>query len=265
MKVFEKIVELIKQNKSFVFATIIKTDGSTPGKVGFRLIVESEKDTFGTVGGGEIEQEVIFESIRRLKSKESGIVEYLLAGDSPVKESDIKVLNMSCSGKCWIFYEVFGSKPIVYIFGGGHVGQALLKQLSFLNFYKILIDNRPEFANKDINPHADEIHCTDYVDFANSFNPPEDAFIIIMTHGHGYDFDIVEQIYARQLKVRYVGVIASKTKAQKLKNKIMEIFEGVDLSNFHSPIGLDIGGESPQEIALSIAAEIQAELYNKRI
>ncbi len=264
MNIFEKAAELIKQNKPFVMTTVVKTEGSTPGKVGFKMIVEDKDKTFGTVGGGEIEREVIMEAIRRIKSKENGILEYLLSGDAPVKE-EAKVLSMSCSGRCWIFYEVFGNKPVVYVFGGGHVGQALLKQLSLLNFHKILIDNRLEFANKEVNPFADEIVLSDYSDYAYSFNPPEDAFIVIMTHGHSYDFDVIEQIYARNLKVRYIGVIASKTKAQKLKNQIREVFGDVDLSNLHSPIGLDIGGETPQEIALSIAAELQAELYKKKI
>lgn len=262
MNIFEKALELEKQNKPFVLATIVKVEGSTPGKIGFKIIIEDKDKTFGTVGGGEIEQEVISESIRRMKTKENGIVEYLLSGDAPIKD-EAKVLNMSCSGRCWVFYEVFGNKPVVYIFGGGHVGHALLKQLSLLNFHKILIDNRPEFANKEANPYADEIILSDYSEYAYSFNPPEDAFIVVMTHGHGFDFDVIEQIYARNLKVRYIGVIASKTKAQKLKNQIKEIFGDMDLSNFHSPIGLDIGGETPQEIALSIAAELQAELYKK--
>ncbi len=263
MNIFDKASELLKQNKPFVLTTIIKTEGSTPGKTGFKMIVEDKDKTLGTVGGGEIEQEVIQEALRRLKSKESGIVEYLLSADKVLDKEESKVLNMSCSGRCWIFYEVIGNKPIIYIFGGGHVGQALLKQLSLLNFYKILIDNRPEFAKKETNPFADEIVLSDYSEYAYSFNPPEDAFIVVMTHGHGYDFDVIEQIYARNLKVRYIGVIASKSKAQKLKSQIKEIFGDVDLSNFHSPIGLDIGGESPQEIALSIAAELQAELYKK--
>ncbi|MCR4417110.1 MAG: XdhC/CoxI family protein [Ignavibacteria bacterium] len=264
MNIFEKISELVKQNKPFVLTTIVKTEGSTPGKLGFRMIVEDENKTFGTVGGGEIEREVIFEAMRRMKSRENGVVEYLLSADAIKEKEEAKVLSMSCSGRCWILYEVFGVKPVVYVFGGGHVGQALLKQLSLLNFHKILIDNRPEFANKETNPYADEIILSDYSEYAYKFNPPEDAFIVIMTHGHSHDFDVIEQIYARNLKVRYIGVIASKTKAQKLKNQIKEIFGEVDLSNLHSPIGLDIGGETPQEIALSIAAEMQKILYEKK-
>lgn len=262
MNIFEKAAELTKQNKPFVLATVINTEGSTPGKVGFKMIIENENTTYGTIGGGEIEREVIFEAIRRMKTRESGTVEYVLSGDAPI-QAEAKVLSMSCSGRCWIYYEVFGQKPVVYVFGGGHVGQALLKQLSLLNFHKILIDNRAEFANKEKNPFADEIILSDYSEYAYTFSPPEDAFIVVMTHGHSHDFDVIEQIYARNLRVRYIGVIASKSKAQKLKNQIREVFGEVDLSNLHSPIGLDIGGETPQEIALSIAAEMQAELYRK--
>lgn len=261
MNIYEKISELLKQNKPFVLATVIKTDGSTPGKVGFKMIIETEDKTFGTVGGGMIEKEVISEALKRMKDRESGIVEYLLSGDAPFDKTQAKVLQMSCSGRCWIFYEIFDMRPTVYVFGGGHVGQALLKQLSLIDYYKVLIDNRPEFANKDINPFADEIILADYIEYASTFLPAEDSFIVIMTHGHTYDLDILKKIYERKIKVKYIGVIASKSKAQKIKNEIKENFGENALSNLHSPIGLDIGGSTPQEIALSIAAELQMVLY----
>lgn len=263
-EIFQKISELIKNNRPFVLTTIVKTEGSTPGKVGFRMIVESENVTHGTIGGGMIEREVVFEAIRRMKSRENGVVEYLLSGDAPIDKEQAKVLKMSCSGRAWILYEVFGVKPKVYIFGGGHVGQALLKQLSLLNFYKVLIDNRPEFANKEKNPFADEIILADYIEYASSFSPDESDFVILMTHGHNYDFDILKTIYKRKLKVRYIGVIASKSKSHKLKKDILQnIGNHVDFSNLYTPIGLDIGGSTPQEIALSIAAELQSILYAK--
>lgn len=262
-KIFDKVIELLNQNRPFVLTTIVKVEGSTPGKLGFRMVVLSESETYGTVGGGMIEREVVFEALRRMKSRENGVVEYLLSGDAPIEKESAKVLKMSCSGRCWILYEVYGNLPQVYIFGGGHVGQALLKQLSLLNYHKILIDNRPEFAIKEKNPYADEIIFSDYIEYASYFNPPEEAFIVIMTHGHRYDFDILKKIYERKLNVRYIGVIASKSKAQKLRNELIQEFGKIDLSKLHSPIGLDIGGETPQEIALSIAAELQAILYNK--
>ena len=264
MNIYEKITNLINENKSFVLATVIKTEGSTPGKVGFKMIIESDGKCQGTIGGGAIEGEVIIESLRRLSTSESGIVEYLLSGEVLVEKETAKVLEMSCSGRQWIFYEVFGQKPVVYVFGGGHVGEALLRQLSLLNYRKILIDNRPEFANKHKNPFADEIILDDYVKYASTFNPPENSFVVVMTHGHNYDFDIVKIIYERNLKLKYVGVIASKSKAQKLINQLKEKFGAeLNLDNFHSPIGLNIGGETPQEIALSIVSEIQAIRYNK--
>lgn len=165
----------------------------------------------------------MFEAIRRMKSIENGIAEHFLSGDAPIDKEQAKVLKMSCSGRAWVLYEVFDVKPKVYIFGGGHVGQALLKQLSLLSFYKVLIDNRPELANKGKNPFADELILANYTKYASSFSPNESNFVIIMTHGHNYDFDILKTIYKRKLNVRYIGVIASKSKSQKLKKIFFKI------------------------------------------
>lgn len=165
----------------------------------------------------------MFEAIRQMKSRENGIVEYFLSGDTPIDKGQAKVLKMSCSGRAWVLYEVFGIKTKVYIFGGGHVGQALLKQLSLLNFYKVLVDNCPEFANKEKNPLADELILANYIKYASSFSPNESNFVIITTHGYNYDFDILKTIYKRKLNVRYIGVIASKSKSQKLKKIFFKI------------------------------------------
>jgi len=133
-----------------------------------------------------------------------------------------------------------------------------------LSYYTILIDNRPEFANKEKNPNAHEIHLSDYLEYASKFQPKENSFAVIMTHGHNFDYLILQKILERKLKFKYIGVIASKTKAANLVRDLKKGFgEGLDLNMLHSPIGLDIGGTSAAEIALSIAAEMQAIKFEK--
>ena len=128
MSIYKKIIELENCNKPFVIVSVINTTGHVPGKVGFKMIVEADGKSTGTVGGGAIEQEAISESIRQLNKGEHLTKEYILS--DKVDKSTGNVIPMSCSGKVEIFYEVHGNNPTVYIYGGGHVGNALLHFLS---------------------------------------------------------------------------------------------------------------------------------------
>jgi xanthine dehydrogenase accessory factor len=262
MQIEEKIFELKKQNCPFVVSTVVKTSGSTPGKVGFKMIVDVNQKTTGTIGGGAIELEVIKESLKRLSSCENGVEEYLLSSDNLNTETESKLIKMSCNGKMLIYYEVFGELPTVYIFGGGHVGNALLYFLKPLRFFTVLIDNRKEFANEIKNPNASKIINEDYVDFVKRFQPNQNSFFVILTQQHIFDYDVLKTIYERKLNTKYIGVIASKSKASSLKTKLFEEIGKLDISCLHSPIGLNIGGDSAEEIALSIASQIQQVRYS---
>ena len=264
MYIFNTASELKKQNEPFAFATVIDSKGSSPGKIGFKMIVKSDGTSVGTVGGGAIEEEVIEEAIGRIHSGENGTKEYLLSDKKESVKGDVTVVPMSCSGRVTVFYEVHGKLPTVYVFGGGHVGHALLYHLKPLNFFTTLIDNRDEFANKGANPNASQIALSKYDEYSMDFNPPDDSYFIILTHGHAYDYVIAKNIYLKKGKYPYVGVIASISKAASIVSKLKkELGEEVNLSNFHSPVGLKIGGSTAEEIALGIAAEIQSVYYHQ--
>jgi xanthine dehydrogenase accessory factor len=264
MNIFNAASELKKHNEPFALATVIDVKGSSPGKVGFKMIVTSDGTSIGTVGGGAIEEEVIEEAIGRIHSGENGTKEYLLSDKKKSVKDDITVVPMSCSGRITVFFEVHGNLPTIYVFGGGHVGNALLYHLKPLKFFTILIDNRDEFSNKEQNPNASQNVLSKYDEFSKDFNPPDDSYFIILTHGHMHDYVIAKNIYLKKRKFPYVGVIASKSKAASLVSKLKkEIGQDIDLSNFHSPVGLKIGGITAEEIALGIAAEIQAIHYQQ--
>jgi xanthine dehydrogenase accessory factor len=260
MDFYQKIVELKNENLPFVAATVVEMKGSVPGKVGFKILIEPKGKTTGTVGGGAIEAQVIKDAKEILTEGIPQTKEYLLSDKKENPKEDVIVVPMSCSGRVKIFFDVHGQLPSVYVFGGGHVGQALLKILSGLKYFTILIDNRTEYASKDINSSASKIMHSDYVKYASEFSPAENSFIVILTHGHKYDYEILHTIYKRKLKVKYIGVIASKSKAERIINKLKKELNP-DLSNLHSPVGLQIGGDSAYEIALSIASEMQSILY----
>ena len=263
MNLYEKILELEKNNQPFVIATVVNTSGSAPGKVGFKMLIKSDGASSGTVGGGAIENEVIKEAIKRLSTGESGIKEYLLSDNESLENSNATVVPMKCSGQATIYYEVHNCLTTIYIFGGGHVGHALLYYLAPLGFHTILIDNREEFASTEKNPLAKEFIYKEYSDFVDEFTIPPDSFAVILTNGHKYDYEILKKIYKRKLNFKYIGVIASKSKASSLIHDLKEdINKDIDFSNLHMPIGLTIGGNTAEEIALSIAAEIQSVKYS---
>ena len=264
MNLYEKIIELENANKPFVVVSVINTNGHVPGKVGFKMIVEADGKSTGTVGGGAIEQEAVNESIVRLKMGEHLTKEYILSDKAD--KSTGNVIPMSCSGKVELFYEVHGNNPTVYIYGGGHVGNSLLHFLSQLPFYTVLIDNRKEFANRDKNPNASEIVLQDYAEYVNSFDPVADSYHVIMTHGHEYDYLIMKGLIERGIKAKYIGVIASKVKSKSLIDKLKkEIGDNNDLTMLHTPIGIKLGGNSAAEIALAITAEIQSVKFGKKV
>lgn len=262
MDLFKKISELSESNITFVLATVVNLHGSVPGKIGFKLITKSDGSTYGTIGGGALELSVIEESKSRLISGGNGIKEYLLSDKTEVMHDGSEIIPMMCSGKVTIYYEVFGRIPNVYLFGGGHVGSALLFFLSKLNYFTTLIDNRVEYANSAKNPNASKITHADYIEFANTFEPKPDSYFVITTHGHSYDYEILKTLYARKINHKYIGVISSRSKSASMLKKLKEELGGnIDLSKLYMPIGLMIGGNTAEEIALAIAAQIQSVCF----
>ena len=264
MDIYKIASELESKNEPFVIVFVVSVTGSSPGKAGFKMIVKNDGSSIGTVGGGAIEVEVIKEAKNRLLKGENYLKEYFLSDKSPAVKEDVKIVPMSCNGGLTVFFEVHGKLPTVYVFGGGHVGSALLYFLRPLKFFSVLVDNRQEFIGKEKNPNASESILVDYDEFSKNFNPPDDSFFVIVTHGHKYDEIILKNIYSKGKNYGYVGVIASKAKASGLIKSLKEEFgTDINLSTFHSPVGLKIGGSTAEEIALGIAAEIQSIHYGK--
>jgi len=264
MDILKKIIDYKEQNINFCVATIVRAEGSTPGKVGFKYLTKENRESIGTIGGGEIETVVCDESLRRIKSGQSGLKEYILTDSDNFTSTEAEVVPMMCSGKLWIFFEVFNSMKSIYVFGGGHVGKELGYFLKPLKYKVICIDNRKDIANTSMNPFFDEVIFADYEEYSKSFNPPDNSYFVVLTHGHSFDYVVVKNLLERNIQTKYIGVIASSVKATKLKSMLKEeLGENVNLSYIQSPIGLNIGGESASEIALSIAAQIQSFVFGK--
>jgi xanthine dehydrogenase accessory factor len=175
---------------------------------------------------------------------------------------DTTTLPMMCGGFVGLFYEYVGPKEFVYIFGAGHVGQALANVLKTLSYHITVIDDREPvisaFQNADIKSNKT------FVAFIEETEIRQDSFIIVCTPSHLYDYNVMNKIIERHLSVKYVGLLCSSEKiADYLKKTYDQYGTNVDLAHFYSPVGLDLGGNTPEEIAISISSEMLAISHDK--
>ncbi len=243
---------LQSRGKEFVLATIVEGASGSPGKAGFKLIYLPDGKTNGTLGGGKLEFDSIAICKETLKTKVNSLSSFELTEDK---------LGMACGGKVKIFFEYFAPMKIFYLFGCGHLCQALSPILSTLGFKLVAIDNRRDYAVKERLPFVDEVVCEDYVEFLDKLQIQDNDAVAIFTHGHSHDHEIVEKIYSKGFDGKYIGLIGAAgkvaTSLRKLNIKKGDPF----LKKFYSPIGLNIAETTTAEIAVAIAAEVLA-VYN---
>ncbi|MEW5758979.1 MAG: xanthine dehydrogenase accessory protein XdhC [Candidatus Omnitrophota bacterium] len=252
MNLLSKIEEYLSSSKKFALVTIVDVKGSTPRQIGARMIVFSNGSIEGTIGGGKIEYDIQKDSQYLIRHSQSCLKEYSLN----------KERGLLCGGKMSVFIEVFKPKEKIIIFGAGHIGKALYKLASVLDFEIIIIDQRKEFAKKDIFPNAKKIICKSPMEAIKELNINKNSYIVIVTHGHEHDYIILKNII--KSSVVYIGMIGSKNKIKSIFNKLRVTGISQNLiKKIYAPIGLNLGGDSPEEIALSILAEI-VSIKNRR-
>ena len=261
--IYQKLTELRSQGKDAVLVTVTEKEGMGPADVGKKMLVTEGNIAFGTVGGGAIEYYVREKCKDVLKTRQSFTEKYWLM-DKEIKIDDGEVvLPMACGGKVTLFYEFIGPKQYVYIFGAGHCGAALAKVLKPLGFFTVIIDPRKDvIANLDDSP--DVKVNQGFVEYIEKSGIPNDRYIVVGTPSHEYDFDVLNSILELGIKPRYFGMLCSKKKIADYLEKAYQLHgNDIDLSNFYSPIGLQTGGDSPEEVAISIASEILSVFYGK--
>ncbi len=256
--IFEEIVRLRKSGEEGALAIVVNTSSSSPGRVNFKMLVYPDGNIFGTVGGGKMEKQVIEEALKCISDKRSRFLHFSL------KEEDLEGLGVLCGGEADVYIEPIGAPPFLYIFGGGHVGFALYQIATFLEFRIVIVDDRPAFASPDRFPKAYRIIQKDFEEAVReiTFNPSD--FAVIVTRGHSHDQQVLREILKKERLPGYIGMIGSKSKNARVFQNLEK--EGISpelLKRVFAPIGLDIGGEKPEEIAISILAEIIAFRHGK--
>lgn len=254
MNIYAEAGKLNEKGETFALATIISSQGSTPRNTA-KMIVKQDGSIVGTIGGGLVEAYVIKEAVEATKSNQSRVVEYTLNSDAAGG------IQMSCGGKITIFIEVIMNRPKIVMIGAGHVGMAISKLVEFLDFRLTIIDDRQEFANSDKYPEASEIFCDPNIEKAiEQVNIDTDTYIIIATK----DSDLSSLKRVINSEAAYIGMIGSKRKVVIVMEQLKSDGIGEERILFiHAPVGLDIGSETPEEIAVSILAEILKIRNNK--
>jgi xanthine dehydrogenase accessory factor len=250
--IYEEIVRLKKAGKSAALATVISAKGSTPREEGSKMLVRQDGTILGSIGGGNLEALVQKASLEIIASGKAQTIHYDLSG------KDAAEVGMICGGVTDILIEPIIPAPVLYIFGAGHISIPLSIIGKMLDFAVTVIDDRREFANKDRFPAVDEIYAEDMKQVFNKLNVNESSYIVIVTRGHAHDEVVLE--WAITTPAYYIGMIGSKTKNTTIFNHLKQ--RGVSqetLGRVHAPIGLSIYAETPEEIAVSIMAEIIKE------
>lgn len=252
---YDRFLDLKKRGVPMMVVTAVYKEGAGPVDVGKKMVVTEKEGAFGTVGGGAIEFYAREKSKTLLKDRLHLMETYLL--DEGKVLPDSLTLPMVCGGKVTLFYEYVGPKEYVYLFGAGHVGQALAAILKTLDYHLTVIDPRKEVIEQF--QHADRLFMMPFVEFIEAEGISKNAMIVVATPSHEYDYHVINQVIEKKIEPKYIGMLCSPDKLHDYLKKTYERFgNDVDLSRFYSPIGLDTGGNTPEEIAISIASEMLA-------
>jgi xanthine dehydrogenase accessory factor len=256
-EVFEEVARRRARGERVVLATVVRVQGSTPREAGARMLLLADGSIRGTVGGGAREADVVAAAREVLARGGSRLLaidfqEGLRGGEGPV-----------CGGTMEVYMERIDPARQVVIAGAGHVAYFLHRAMALLEYRTVVVDPRPEWASEERFPGATLVHAPFPEGVAGAAVGAADA-VVLVTPGHQHDRETLRRALATE--AAYIGMIGSRTKVATVFKALRG--EGVGeeaLARVHAPVGLDIGAESPAEIAIAIAAEIVAVLHGREI
>jgi len=251
----ELLNDFKKKQEPIALITVTKCLGSTPCVVSSRMIVTKSKKIHGTIGGGKLEFLAIEEAIKSINEIRIIEITYTLGPE----------FEQCCGGKVELIIEPMNQSPELFLFGAGHIGIEICKLLEDTPFQVSLIDSRDGwFSNLkfDDSVNVSPVNLKDFKTFKDAVNWGNNCYVLVLTHDHKIDFDIIAM--AIQNETKYLGLIGSKTKRVRFNNMLindLSLEEG--MTNVICPIGLEIGGNSPKEIAISVVAQLLQVYYKE--
>ena len=255
-QVFAAVAEALERGEPAALVTIVSTTGSTPQRVGAKMLVFGDGRMVGTIGGGCYENDAFGKAREAILNRRPQMVHYELDDDFAQET------GLICGGQMSVYIEPIEPSPELYVVGAGHVGFHLANLAHEVGFRVHVVDDREKFANRERFPNAVEVVTDDIPSWIGRTPLPPYAYVVIVTRGHTNDLDAMRALAPRDL--RYLGLIGSRAKVARIYEQLQaEDMPAELLSQIHAPIGLDIGAVTPQEIAVSILAELIAVKHGK--
>lgn len=251
MNIYEEIVRLQREGRRGAVATIVNSRGSIPSFQSAKMLIRDDGSIAGTIGGGCVEAEV-WQAAREVMQQEKPRTLTFDLNQNPSDDT-----GLVCGGTLAIFIEPVLPSSLLYIFGAGHVAVELYKAARNAGFDCVVTDDRDAYANAERFPGAVQVVARDFEEACADLAPAESSYIVIVTRGHRDDMRVLR--WAVQTPARYIGMVGSRRKAIAIFRELTREGLGPDrFDRVHSPIGLDIGAITPEEIAVSIVAELIA-------
>jgi xanthine dehydrogenase accessory factor len=251
MDVFDELVRLRSQGQKCALATIVQVKGSIPAFQTAKLLVREDGSLVGTIGGGCVEAEVWNAAREVIATEKPRNMSFSLGQDAAYDN------GLICGGQLEVFVECITPQPVALVFGGGHISKSLSKVLDLAGFKVSIVDNREAYANRERFPEATGVYAEEYEDVFPKLEVNESTYLVIVTRGHRDDMRVLR--WAIGTRARYIAMIGSKRKTISVIKELEK--EGISRSAFErvfAPMGLEIGAVSPEEIAVSVTAEMIA-------
>ena len=251
MDIYEEVARLRRLGQKCALATIVQVNGSIPSYESAKLLVREDGSMLGTIGGGCVEAEVWNVAREVMESERPRHMNFNLGQDAAYDN------GLICGGQLNVFIEPVVPQPKAYIFGAGHISKSLSKVATLAGFSIAIVDNRDTFANRERFPDADDIYAEEYEDVFPKLPIRDTSYVIIVTRGHRDDMRVLR--WAVSTPAKYISMIGSKRKVIGVVKELEK--EGIPRDAFErifAPMGFDIGAITPEEIAISVVAEMIA-------
>jgi xanthine dehydrogenase accessory factor len=251
MDIYEEVVRLRRLGQKCALATIVQVNGSIPSYESAKLLVREDGSMLGTIGGGCVEAEVWNVARDVMQNERPRHMNFSLGQDAAYDN------GLICGGQLSVFIEPVVPQPRLYVFGAGHISKSISKIATLAGFATVIVDNREAFANRERFPEADEIFADEYEEVFPKLPIRDTSYLVIVTRGHRDDMRVMR--WAVGTNAKYIAMIGSKRKVIGVVKELEK--EGIPREAFErafAPMGLDIGAITPEEIAVSIVAEMIA-------
>jgi len=232
-----ELLKSIDEGRAVALVTVVKAAGEYAPALGRRALVRMDREPLGSLNLGALETRALADATQALTQRRPQLLTY-------------------DDGQVALFVEVQRRPPTLIIVGAGHIAQPLVTLGKLIDFEVVVIDDRPQYANRERFPQADQVIAAPLRATLRDWPIDADTFIVLVTRGHSHDVECLLEVL--DSPARYIGMIGSKRRVQAVFD-LLEKERGIPRKKFervYAPIGLDIGAESPAEIAVGIAAEI---------